>query len=54
MKNVIYTIMVFALIVMLGSFVSFFMYPEQIHVSTFIFVLSAILGTSSLLAVDKT
>jgi len=53
MKNVIYSIMVLSLFIMIGSLVSMFTHTEYIHVATVLFVLSAILGASSLLAVGK-
>jgi hypothetical protein len=45
--------MILSLIIMIGSLVSMFTHTEYVHVATFVFVLSAILGTSSLLAVSK-
>jgi hypothetical protein len=53
MKSIIYAIIIFSLLVMVGSLVSMFIKPDMIGVSTFIFVLSAVLGTSSMLAIDK-
>ena len=53
MKSIIYAIIIFSLLVMVGSLVSMFIKPDMIRVSTFIFVLSAVLGTSSMLAIDK-
>ena len=53
MKSIIYAIIIFSLLVMVGSLVSMFIKPDMIHVFMFIFVLSAVLGTASMLAIDK-
>jgi len=53
MKSIIWIIAIFSLLVMVGSLVSIFIKPSMVHVFTFIFLLSAVLGTCTMLVLDK-